>query len=175
MRQKKERSYLVLGIDPDVDKSGVAIYSSESQSFLSVECLGFAQLLDRFRIELDKAQMQGIELLVAVEAGYLVQSNWHLNHSDSKRTASAKGNSAGRNHQTARLLVECAKHIGLPTVEIKPLRKLWRGKDHKITSDEFRVETGYLGRTNQEMRDAGLIALSVARNYVYYKSIALTK
>jgi hypothetical protein len=41
---------------------------------------------------------------------------------------------------------------------MKPLKKNWKGKDGKITHKELALFTGLTGRTNQEARDAGLIA-----------------
>ena len=42
---------------------------------------------------------------------------------------------------------------------VKPFRKVWSGRDRKITHEELSAVTGLVyGRTNQEMRDAALIA-----------------
>jgi len=51
-----------------------------------------------------------------------------------------------------------ARHIGLNVEEIKPLRKYWKGKDGKITPQELQSFTGFKGRSNQDGRDAALIA-----------------
>jgi len=97
-------------------------------------------------------------LLVVVEAGWLIQSNWHLLHKDSKAVAAAKGNSIGRNHETGRKIVEMCKHYGIEVLEHFPLKKQWKGKDGKITHKELASFTGLTGTTNQDARDAALLA-----------------
>lgn len=42
------------------------------------------------------------------------------------------------------------------------LRKGWKGKDGKITHDELASFTGLMGRTNQDVRDAALLAWAFA-------------
>lgn len=97
-------------------------------------------------------------LVVVVEAGYMNKGNWHLNPKDTKAAAAAKGNHAGRNHETARKIVEMCKHWQMEVKEVKPLEKCWKGKDRKITHEELARFTGVMGRTNQEGRDAALLA-----------------
>jgi hypothetical protein len=50
------------------------------------------------------------------------------------------------------------KHHDIPVETIKPLKKIWQGKDGKITQKEIASFTGITERTNQEGRDAALIA-----------------
>jgi hypothetical protein len=56
----------------------------------------------------------------------------------------------------------------MPHEEIKPLNlrikghNIWNGKDGKITHEELAAFTGLKGRTNQEERDAALIAWNYA-------------
>ena len=71
----------------------------------------------------------------------------------------AKGVSQGRNEQVSRLLGEMCEAYGMQWQFIKPFKKCWQGRDRKITHDELCAVTGLVyGRTNQEMRDAALIA-----------------
>jgi hypothetical protein len=51
-----------------------------------------------------------------------------------------------------------AEHYGLHVTLRRPLTKCWHGKDRKITQAELEAITGTAGRTNQEMRDAALLA-----------------
>ena len=52
--------------------------------------------------------------------------------------------------------------IGYEVIEQAPLRKCWKGRDGKITQIELNYFTGITGRTNQEARDAALIAWNFA-------------
>ncbi len=147
----------IIAIDPDVAKSGVAELSPKHR-LLEVTNLTFPQLLDYLQSRKKLSEMEHTSLVVVVEAGWLNQSNWHLNHKDSKAVAAAKGNSTGRNHETGRKIVEMCNHYGIEVVEQRPLKKCWRGKDGKITHEELSSFTGLSGRTNQDARDAALLA-----------------
>lgn len=151
----------IIAIDPDVEKSGVA-YLKRSAKCLRLNSMSFPFLLDYLqgaKMELDK---RNESLIVVIEAGWLIQSNWHLKRNDNKHIASAKGNSAGRNHETGRKIVEMCKHYGIEVLPILPLKKCWKGKDGKITQEELAYFTGITGRTNQDARDAALIAWNYA-------------
>lgn len=142
----------IIGIDPDVDKSGYAVLDRQTKR-LSVYSLTFPELIDTLREMLDKENT-----IVIVEAGWLNQSNWHLTSKDTARGGAAKGRDAGRNHEVGRKIAECAEHYGCNVELMKPLRKSWRGKDGKITHAEISQFAPVPSRTNQEERDAVLLA-----------------
>lgn len=145
---------ILIAIDPDTDKSGVAILNLKTKD-LTVFAMPFPNLCDFLK----DASHVVTNTIVLVEAGWKIKTNWHLNSSDNRRTASAKGNSAGRNHETGRKIVEMCKHYGLNTEEVLPLRKCWKGLSGKITHDEISAFIPNFPRTsNQEIRDAVLIA-----------------
>ena len=148
---------MIIGVDPDSVKSGVACVDVHTRR---VECmtLTFADVLEYLAYVKGNQATQGYRYLVVVEAGWLNENNWHLRWSDNLHLAAAKGRSLGRCEQTGRLILEMAEHMGLNCVARKPLRKCWRGKDRKITHDEIKQITGVMGRTNQESRDALLLA-----------------
>lgn len=151
----------IIAIDPDVEKSGVA-YLKTSTRQLEVSNLTFPDLLDYLQHAKEIRDSPKESLIAVVEAGWLIESNWHLHRGDNLRTASAKGNSTGRNHETGRKIVEMCKHYGIEVLEHFPLRKCWKGKDGKITHEELASFTGLMGRTNQDVRDAALLAWSFA-------------
>ena len=146
-----------MAIDPDVDKSGVA-YLKRATRQLEVSNLTFPQLLDYLQHVKQVRDNEGESVIIVVEAGWLISSNWHLKSKDNKKIASAKGNSTGRNHEVGRKIVEMCKHYGLDVHEQYPLKKSWKGNEGKITHEELSSITGLMGRTNQEARDAALIA-----------------
>lgn len=151
----------IIAIDPDVEKSGVA-YLIRNTKRLSLQSLSFPFLLDYLQGAKRELEKRNESLIVVIEAGWLIQSNWHLKRNDNKHVASAKGNSAGRNHETGRKIVEMCKHYGIEVLPILPLKKCWKGKDGKITQEELAYFTGITGRTNQDARDAALIAWNYA-------------
>ena len=147
----------IIAIDPDVDRSGVAFLHLPSRE-LHCEAKTFPELIDDLHATKQATDALGEPLIVIVEAGWLNRSNWHVQAGDSRRKAAAIGRAAGRNHEVGRKIVEMARHMGIETVEQRPLQKCWRGPDGKITAAELAQFTGYTRRTSQDMRDAALLA-----------------
>lgn len=146
---------LIIGIDPDIDKNGVCFLDPEERK-ANATVTSFPSLMKFFA---DQAQCKEIETTVVVEAAWMHnKTNWHMNPKDSKRVAAAKGYSVGQNHQTGKLICEMAMSYGLKVVEHIPLVKCWKGKDRKITDAEIKSFIPIQGRTNQESRDAALLA-----------------
>lgn len=142
----------VVAIDPDVERNGIACLDVPTRK-LSIKALSFPETLDYLH-----GLAASDKTVVIIEAGWLNYSNWHLTRSDSKAKAAAKGNAVGRNHEVGRKLAEMCEYWHIPYRLVKPLRKIWRGEDGKITASELESFTGYKGRTNQEGRDAALIS-----------------
>lgn len=157
MKIQRRKIDIIIAIDPDVEKNGVAYLNCKNKN-LEISTLSFPELLDYLRYVQRCAETTQKHLVVVVEAGYMNKGNWHLNPKDTKAAAAAKGNHAGRNHETARKIVEMCKHWQMEVKEVKPLEKCWKGKDRKITHEELARFTGVMGRTNQEGRDAALLA-----------------
>ena len=153
---------VVIGIDPDVEKSGCA-YLEVATRKLEISTLTFPELLDFLRYIKRQSEVTQKNVRVIIEAGWMNKAHWHLSPKDTKQTAAAKGNSAGRNHEVGRKIAEMCDHWQIPYELIKPLAlkvggvNLWQGKDGKITQEELAAFTGIMGRTNQEGRDAALI------------------
>jgi hypothetical protein len=145
----------IVAIDPDVDKSGVAELNPLHR-LLEVTSLSFPQLIDYLQTRQKLSDTAKTSLLVVVEAGWLNSiSNFHT-------TAGRKGQriakNVGANHQVGKMIVEMCEYYAIPVVIAKPLKKTWKGKDGKITQEEIALFTGITGRTNQEGRDAALLA-----------------
>jgi len=150
--------HYTIGIDPDVDKNGVAIVEKETRH-LECVALFIGDTLDYLQWVAKRAADCGASVKVLVEAGWLCRTNWHLLRTDNRGQVVAKGVSQGRNEQVSRTIGEMCEHYGLSWQHIKPFKKCWRGANRKITHEELQQVTGLAyGRTNQEMRDAALIA-----------------
>lgn len=149
-----------IGIDPDVDGSGVAFLEVDRAPgqrpviSLTLQNVTFADLIARFKEWADDT----ITPKIVVEAGYLNGTNWHIPNKCGTRAAAEIGRRTGRNHQIAIDMIDVARSFGLDVIEQRPFAKCWKGKDRKITHEEFAKITGYQKRNNQETRDAGLLA-----------------
>lgn len=150
---------IYIGIDPDTDRSGVAIFSN---NVMQCAALAFADMVGLILQMHKEAEQKGDDVIVVVEAGWLNKSNWHITYKDNAWLAAAKGIAVGRNQQVGKCLVELLKAEKVQVVEQKPLRKVWRkGKiSHAELSKLVRLNQK---RTNQEMRDAALLAYNESK------------
>lgn len=147
------KKYLI-AIDPDADKSGVAVLDTEKREFAFVGSLPFVDTINKVR------EYQEDTSKVIVEAGWLVSHNWHVNKWMTASVCAKIGQQTGRNHETGRKLIECINGLlsYAPVCEHRPLVKKWSGKEGKITAKELEFFTGYSKRSNQDQRDAMLLA-----------------
>lgn len=145
----------IIAIDPDRDKSGVAFLKPTTRT-LEVSNLTFPHLLDYLRFCKKTNAGKNETFVVVVEAGWMVRkSNFHEAQG---HRAEKIAKDVGANHETGRKIVEMCKHYGIEVLEHAPLVKCWKGKDGKITHEELASFTGLGGRTNQDGRDAALLA-----------------
>lgn len=163
-----QRKGFVLAVDPDIDKSGLAVLNMAART-LEVGNYRFPELVDRIK-ELREKTPEDERFTVIVEAGWLNKGNWHVTEGRNGKFspqawAAAVGVSQGENGATSKLLIECLEHAGIPTIAKKPLRKCWKGPNGKITHAELLKECELYRinfkdkRTNQEERDSALLAL----------------
>jgi hypothetical protein len=156
------RPNYIIAIDPDTERSGVAMLNTATKG-IKCDCLTFPLLVDHLQNIRKWKSENNLTVKVYVEAGWLITHNWHVNSKDNKRTASAKGNSAGRNHEVGRKIIELCKHYGIDVSTILPLRKCWSGKDGKITQWEIeQFIPNFPKSSNQEVRDSALISWHMA-------------
>lgn len=151
---------IVIGIDPDVDGSGVGVINRETKTVTKAQ-LALPELVEYLR----RQQMMSSSLMVYVEAGWMNGGNHHLQNKGQWH-ASKIGEQIGRNHQMSKLIGEFCEYHGIPYTFVRPLTKHWNGKDGKITHEELMslIEGSGLTiekcRTNPETRDAMLLALN---------------
>lgn len=159
LKQLAMKPKYYIGIDPDVERSGVACVDVRNRCVTWCVTWPFAVLLDNLRM----MQEMGGQYRHIVEASWMTTKNWHLPKTCSLARAAAMGRSVGRNHATGEHIVAWCRHLGLDVVEQPPLRKCWRGRDGKITHAELaQFVEGLPKRTNQEERDAVLLAWTAA-------------
>ena len=158
MRTKAD---IIIGIDPDTDKSGIAqlrVAGREMEAFSN----SFPELLDYLQRIAECQHRTGMKVLVVVEASWRISTNWHTKRGESVRVSASKGIDQGRCAEVGRKIVECARYYGLEVKEQLPLKKIWKGKDGKITHEEISAFIKLPKRTNQETRDAALLAWNEA-------------
>jgi hypothetical protein len=135
---------LYIGIDPDIDRNGVAIWESEN-GILVLRNLTFWQLYDLLNGSRDRIRV------VRIEAGWLnTKSNWHGRSGQTKAEGEAIARNVGQNHAVGMLVCQMCVYLEILYEEVQP-------KSHKVNAALFRAMTKYEGRTNQEQRDAAML------------------
>lgn len=149
----------VIAIDPDKEKSGVAFLKVKTRQ-LEVTNLSFPLLLEYLQHAKTKRDETGESLIVVVEAGWMNKKSCF--HAAQGKQAEKIAKDVGANHETGRKIIEMCEHLGIEVLPHIPLLKCWKGKDRKITHEELASFTGIMGRTNQDARDAALLAWTYA-------------
>ena len=145
----------IIAIEPDTKKSGVAIYHDKCISYAAMP---FFELINKID-EYDSPRLY-------IEAGWLNKPK-NFRYLGSKTSISNEVSArVGANHQIGKLIAEYGDLKKITYSLVKPLRKIWKGPDGKITASELNQllkAKGYkeLKRSNQDMRDAILILLKV--------------
>lgn len=132
----------IVGIDPDLTASGVAV--GRGGKIESMECLDIFDLTKFFTDNKDLIKK------VYLEAGWLnTKTSWHA--SKNKATAERTAYRVGQNHAVGMLIEQVLKHLEINYVLIKP----W---ETKRNHEQFVKYTGWKGgQTNQEKRDAACL------------------
>ena len=142
--------YGIIGIDPDVDKSGVCIVNE----MLQIERLTTMDLIDLF--VLIESMRDCRDIKVIVEAGWKNKTNFHVRGGDSAWKSAKIGSHVGANHEIGRQIIKFCEKVGVEYHAIKP-------KGHKMSALDFKKRSGWTKRTNQEMRDAYKIIIEAMK------------
>lgn len=179
---KTYRDYnTIIAIDPDCgsepDEEGIGTTGgcgvctlkvdwtghSKPQADVKLETRPFFEIVDYLRT----TAAEDPNTIVVVEASWLNSNgtaNWHINGKYSSKKNAAIGHDVGRCHEVGRKLIEACRYYSIDYEAKRPLRKIWQGKDGKITDAEIRRFIPIAKRrTNQEERDAALLAWDYAR------------
>lgn len=132
----------LIGIDPDTEKSGVAIKSDELKLY-NMSFFELYDILTTFKPETEKIK-------VYIECGFLNGGNRHKVSGGSLELNSKIGERIGANHEVAKKICEMCMHLKIEFIQVRPTKT-------KTKSDYFKKITGYSKRTNQEQRDACLL------------------
>lgn len=147
-----------VGIDPDKDKTGVAVINGDTiRIYNGSFCEVYNSIIGLCRVS-------SAPVRVYVEGSWKTRGNWHLGGCPSMFVASKIGYNIGENHTVGRLLYELLESSGIEVEATQPLTKLWPNRS-KVTHAALCQQLDYFGikgmpkRSNPEQRDAALIAL----------------
>lgn len=144
---------MIIGIDPDIQKSGVAVV--ECGQLTSLQALSFPDLL-RFAKE-NKSVTFVIEDVESDKTTYIRKGT---NAAQMRKIAQ----NVGMVKAAKRLMVECLQDMGIEIKLIKPL-KGWVKKKIKEDGKFFNQLTGWKKRSSEDKRDAALIAYAGSKYY----------
>lgn len=166
-----------VGIDPDIEKSGLVLVDKQENRITHAEALDISGLVGFLRMLVQEHSADLGQVVVVLEDSD-ESRNWHtdcyfkemaqsrFNPFVCKKVlgkAAAVGRNTGLCHATSRHIRTFAEGMGLFVLGQKPFQKYWRGKDGKITQAEAEAfMTGLPKRCNQEVRDAALLAWVVS-------------
>lgn len=149
---------LIIGIDPDSKKSGIGIV--QDGRLVDLKTMNFFDLQE-WIIEQNQAGAHfAVEDVQANKATYArnIQRGSRQKEQAQMNCISQK---VGRVKHSAELIVMWLDRIGASYTLVKPLGGT--AKAAKRKADLFKKLTGWDGRSNEDTRDAAMLALSVAR------------
>lgn len=131
-----------IGIDPDIEKSGVAVWSPIGRR-LTVQTVAFPRLIHYLQ---NLPSLYG-SALVVLEAGWLNKaSNFHR-WTGSPAVGERMAAKVGQNHAVGKLIEQFLQAYTIEYELVKPTTGKW-------DAETFKKITGLTQRTNSEMRDA---------------------
>jgi trehalose/maltose hydrolase-like predicted phosphorylase len=137
---------MIIGIDPDTEKNGVAIVSDNKVKLIN---LPFWELIELIR----QKHSEDKNLVVVIEKGEINKAIFSANHSKTKAIAAKIGTAVGKNFQISSILEDYCKKYDINYKKYVPTTKKW---DKQYMKDVFEITK----RTNQEQRDALRCALA---------------
>ena len=134
-----------IGIDPDTEASGIAIWCNERSEYIAYTRVKFFELYHY----LDDITRYGTQFEVAIEAGWNNPSIMHniFGYCTIAKAASIGAN-VGANHECGRKIVEMCSFLGIKHYELTPTSSKW-------TPTMLKHLTGIeLGKSQQDIIDA---------------------
>lgn len=130
---------MLVGIDPDLSKSGVAVNTNGKIEYTTMEFYDLTEWLEK--------EASAIKC-VYLEAGWLNKSIHHF--AQNKKIAGNIGAKVGANHTIGQLIHKYLERKKIKCVLVRPTTS-------KFKAEQFKKFTKIETRTNQEERDAVLL------------------
>jgi len=155
----------IVGIDPDLKKTGIAIWDVQQKKFIYWCAVPFIEIAPIIKQFCDEATAE-----IILEAPWLNKKANFRKGSFSKRVSDSISKKVGQNHAVAKMISEVLQGIGWSVIEKKPLVKgLFKKKGcWTVIGRKFiEMNSGVQSRINDEIRDAMyLIIISNSRSGV---------
>ena len=104
------KEQIIIGIDPDVDRNGIAMLDMSTHS-LQVQMLTFPNLLDFIKAKYRQfAEIDKWDFKVIIEAGWMNRGNYHIQRWQGKQGIASLGVDQGRNEQVSRTIGQMMEH-----------------------------------------------------------------
>lgn len=160
------------GIDPDIEKSGIAIWDSKERKFLFIGSADFFEIASAIRtgkfrgIILDEYSLLSsgsLNCKVIISAGWLLEkTNWHTHSSKGKELSIPVqmkiAMNVGKNHGSGLLMEQyCKNVIGVNYELVIPKGKMNGSTNIALFNRLCRWD----GRTNEDARDAAMLVVGL--------------
>jgi hypothetical protein len=151
---------ILIGIDPDVDRSGIAVWNTTESRLSGIEAIPFWDLvtiLANRKLECSKDNYK-----IVIEAGWLnKKANWH-SKGMGEGVSSRIGSYIGANHQVGKLIEQYCIKYELPYELAAPkANNIFKTKNLKHNRELFEKTTNVkltgLAKYHQEMIDAAML------------------
>lgn len=137
-----------IGIDPDIDKNGFAVYNKQRKKLEECTSLKYFDLLRKLQ-EYDKRFFDfNDHYIVKIEGGWLSKNNnWH-GGGNNQYLRQRIANNVAQNHQAGKKIVEMCIEHDIPFQVVEPLTPIFNMEVY------FRMITKWTGPTNKDSRSA---------------------
>lgn len=140
-------SKILIGIDPDTDKSGFALKNGKK---VQLKNLKFFELFRMLYFVKNTPEYSGYEVMVYIECGFLNGGNRHFKAAASTAFNGKISERVGANHEIGKKICEMCEFLELPFTQVRPTKS-------KTDSNFFKQITKIKDQTNQEQRDAMML------------------
>lgn len=141
---------IIVGIDPDLKASGVAVVSGKAIGQL--KNVRFCEMLE-FLAQFDK------ELVVVKLENPEANKGLFASHATKNKAVSIKvATNVGQVMAVTRLLHEMLEHAGYTVKLVRPIRGPMK-MQAKTDAAYFNKITGWTGKSNADQRDAAIVAI----------------
>lgn len=147
---------IVIGIDPDADKNGVALYKDGTLSLLtSMKTLEFY-----FFLETLKKKNYVENILVGIENVKLLSITFERkNNKAGQRGHDRISHNVGQCKHAQTEIENCCKHLNVKYILFRPSSNFKKGSSIKM----FERLTGYKGSSNADQRSAAYFGLQALK------------
>ena len=136
---------VILGIDPDSSKHGIAVYRiGKLDSLMSLELM---ELMNWLKVEYAKDSIEPVSIICHIEDVNANKAVWH-GRSQSKAAYGATSQNVAKCKQAQIELMRMLDFMGVP-YKLHKISKAWK-KDKVL----FERITGWAGRSNEDTRSA---------------------